>query len=109
MHFANDYPRRRQRHRKPAPPVPRLGVVHRQTTWLWVICTAYGHRVAMVFVAAVVCLGANLSSDMMWRSCRCTQCGTRGAIIHHLSHNNSVIGTQPFPLNDIGGPRERHQ
>jgi len=62
-------------------PIATLADLRRVTPWLWVYCERCQHRSAAAIVPLMIRWGADVSSDMLRRSARCTRCGGKGATI----------------------------
>jgi len=54
-------------------PRPTLGDLQRTTPWVWVYCEKCPHHSPMACAVAVIRWGADMSSDKLRRSARCTE------------------------------------
>src|SRR5258708_21471744 len=86
-------------------PVPTLGDLAGQTSWLWIHCEARDchHRAPMELAGVVARFGDSTTSNVLRERARCSLCGARGASLRLPSWVNSVTGAAPFP--DSGPPR----
>jgi hypothetical protein len=58
----------------------------------------------MAIAPLVIRWGADVSSDRLRRSARCTACGHKGATLQAPELGDGVTGHQPFPVVTIGPP-----
>lgn len=92
------------------PPVPTLGQLRRESSWLWINCAAgCGHHRAVAVVPFIIRYGANASSDVLRHSARCSKCGHKGATLQHPSWDGSLVGWMPFPMTASPSPRSREE
>src|ERR1700680_41231 len=85
---------------KAAPgPVPSLGDLAAQASWVWVYCEARDchHRAPLKLADVVVLYGKDMSSDILRAKTRCSKCGRRGASLRLPSWVDSTTGHAPFP------------
>jgi hypothetical protein len=80
-------------------PIPTLGDLAAQTSWLWVYCEARDchHRAPLKLCDAIARFGAEASSDVLRQRARCTKCALNGATLRLPSWVDSTAGHAPFP------------
>jgi hypothetical protein len=80
-------------------PIPTLGELAAQTSWVWVHCEARDchHRSPFKLADAIVHYGEDKTSDVLRIKTRCSKCGTRGATLRLPSWVDSTTGHAPFP------------
>jgi hypothetical protein len=88
-----------KRAKRPPGPVPTLGDLASQTSWVWFHCVARDchHRAAMRLAGIVTRFGDRMTSTSLCARARCSHCGALGATMRLPSWVNSVTGTAPFP------------
>jgi len=86
------------RQSKTLPPVPTMGQLRRSTPWLWLNCPACKHYRSIALAPLIIRWGADVSSDVLRRSARCSRCGHKGALLTHPSWAGLQIGFAPFPI-----------
>ncbi|MGH7015374.1 MAG: hypothetical protein ACREEL_14710 [Stellaceae bacterium] len=86
--------------RRRPPPVPTLGLLRRESPWLWLWCAAgCGHYRPVAVTPFIIRFGADASSDVLRRAGRCSACGHKGATLQHRSWVNTLVGWAPFPTS----------
>ena len=80
-------------------PIPTLGELSRQASWVHVYCEARGcHHSAPLRLGEVIArYGEDAGSDVLRTKTRCTACGAIGATIRLPSWVDSTTGHAPFP------------
>jgi hypothetical protein len=80
-------------------PIPTLGELARQASWVHVYCEARDcHHTAPLRLETVIArYGDRASSDVLRSKTRCTLCGAIGATIRLPSWVDSASGHAPFP------------
>lgn len=79
-------------------PVPTLGELRRSTCWVWLDCNSCHHRKPVALVPIMIRLGADVSSEVLRRSAKCSRCGHVGASTYLPSYVSTVTGFEPFPI-----------
>jgi len=87
-----------KRPRSPLPQVPTIGELRHNTPWLWLNCPACRHYRPIALAPLIIRWGAEVSSDTLRRSTRCTRCGHKGAILTYPSWVGLTVGFAPFPI-----------
>jgi hypothetical protein len=78
---------------------PTMGEMQRTPGgWVWVYCERCNHSTPMAVAPLVIRWGANVSSNKLRRSARCTACGHRGATLRRASWVGGAVEWQPFPV-----------
>ena len=84
--------------RRPPPPIPTLGQLHRgEPHWFWACCDGCRRACPLPLAAFVIRWGPDTSSDALRQNLRCKACGHRGASLQHPSWVDMQVGWQPFP------------
>ena len=78
-------------------PIPTLSQLRKGTCWLWVYCKACGRSKPVALAPYLIRWGANVSSDVLLNSLRCTDCGAKGVTTVHPSWKDAQVGVSPFP------------
>jgi hypothetical protein len=80
-------------------PIPTLGQLAAQTSWVWVHCEARDchHRSPLKLAEPIARYGEDMTSDVLRLKTRCSNCGTRGATLRLPSWVDSTTGHAPFP------------
>jgi hypothetical protein len=80
-------------------PIPTLGELARQASWVHVYCEARGchHSAPLRLAEVIVRYGEEASSNVLRVRTRCTACGAIGATIRLPSWVDSTTGRAPFP------------
>jgi hypothetical protein len=67
--------------RKTMTPAASLADLRGVTPWLWIICERCQHHSPTALALSIIRWGADVSSNMLRRSARCTQRGGKSATI----------------------------
>jgi hypothetical protein len=88
-----------RRPKSPPGPIPTLGQLAAQTSWVWVHCEARDchHRSPLKLAEPIARYGEDMTSDVLRLKTRCSNCGTRGATLRLPSWVDSTTGHAPFP------------
>src|SRR5262249_41428731 len=80
-------------------PIPTLGELAGQASWVHVYCEARGchHSAPLKLADAIARFGEQASSDVLRTRIRCTACGAIGATIRLPSWVDATTGHAPFP------------
>ena len=80
-------------------PVPTLGQLAAQATWVWVHCQARDchYRAPMKLAGVIARFGDGMTSNVLRERTRCSLCGALGATLRLPSWVSAVSGTAPFP------------
>ena len=70
------------------------------TPWLWVICERCLHRTPTALAPWIIRWGADVSSDMLRRSARCTKCGGKGATLQIPGWGGLQMPVREWPASD---------
>lgn len=87
------------RPKSPPGPVPTLGDLALQTSWVWLYCEALGcrHKAPLKLAARIGRYGEGMTSSVLRERTRCTHCGTLGATLRLPSWIGAGIGMARFP------------
>ena len=80
-------------------PVPTLGQLASQASWVWVYCEARDchHSAPLKLADPIARYGEDATSDVLRQRARCTKCSTLGATLRLPSWVDSATGMAPFP------------
>jgi hypothetical protein len=80
-------------------PVPTLGQLAAQASWVWVYCKSRDchHKAPLKLADAIARYGEDMTSDVLRLKTRCSKCNALGATLRLPSWVDSETGTAPFP------------
>jgi len=86
-------------------PVPTLGQLAAQASWVWVHCEARDchHRAPVELAGIVARFGSGKTSNLLRERAKCSRCGALRATLRLPSWVDSRTGTAPFPAPEPAG------